>query len=253
MSSTAFKFALLSAIAVASVAAPLVLQYHGRVALRERDEALRRQADRLAQLTAENQRLAHDANEPEPSQPLSREQLEELLRLRSEMGRLREQTDQLQKLRAENRGLEGRLTTPRNQETQQSPEDVDEQLRAETLDVLKNISRGLGPALQRFASEHTNRLPSELIELRNYFPPAEKPIAGWYSIQFVPERPSIGASDNALTLREIGEHRTSNGKWARFYAFGDGRIVEAAPEDEDFDAWEKQHMIAPPAPAEPAE
>jgi hypothetical protein len=56
-----------------------------------------------------------------------------------------------------------------------------------------------------------------------------------------PLRPSA----HALILRDTELHRKPDGKWARFYAYGDGRIVEATSEDGNFDAWEKQPANPP--------
>ena len=110
---------------------------------------------------------------------------------------------------------------------------------------MSNICRELQPALQRFANDHTNQAPSSLLQLRDYFPASERPMVGLFSFGFVDHRPSIVVSGDALILRDREMHQKPDGKWARFYAYGDGRIVEATSEDGNFDAWEKQPANPP--------
>ena len=59
--------------------------------------------------------------------------------------------------------------------------------------------------------------------------------------QLVSDRTEIVVPANALLLRDPEARRKPDGNWARLYAYGDGRIVEATSDDGNFDAWEKQH------------
>ena len=59
MAMTKLKAGIIGAIVVASVATPLVIQHQAAVRLREENQSLRQQVNRLAQLTAENERLSH--------------------------------------------------------------------------------------------------------------------------------------------------------------------------------------------------
>jgi len=54
---TKLKFAIISAVIVAGITLPLVIQHQARTRLRERAEAMRQQNERLARLTAENEQL----------------------------------------------------------------------------------------------------------------------------------------------------------------------------------------------------
>jgi hypothetical protein len=157
------------------------------------------------------------------------------------MGMLRQQTNAIQQLRAENRRLAARLTTAQYREARMSPAQFEEELLTEKLEALTNICRELQPALQRFADDHTNQAPYSLYQLRDYFPASEGPMAGLFSFGFVRGRPPIVVSGDALILRDTEMHQKPDGKWARFYAYGDGRIVEATSDVGNFDAWEKQH------------
>jgi RNA polymerase sigma factor (sigma-70 family) len=59
MAMTKLKAGIIGAVIVASVLTPLVIQHQAQVKLREENQSLRQQVDRLAQLTAGNERLSH--------------------------------------------------------------------------------------------------------------------------------------------------------------------------------------------------
>jgi RNA polymerase sigma factor (sigma-70 family) len=88
MSMTNLKAGIISAVVLASVVTPLVLQHQAQARLRDQNEALRQRADRLTNLQTENQRLSNLLAQASP-RSLSNEQFSELLRLRGEVGRLR--------------------------------------------------------------------------------------------------------------------------------------------------------------------
>ncbi len=229
MNTTTFRLGIVCAVVVASIATPMVIKHNAAVSLRENNAALRQQTGRLAQLAGENQRLSNLVAQAKPS--LSDEQFRELLRLRGEMGMLRQQTNAIQKLRAENRRLAARLTTAQKREVPMSPAQFEEELLTEKREAMSNIC--------------TNQTPYSLYQLRDYFPASEGPMAGLFSFGFVRGRPPIVVAGDALILRDTELHQKPDGKWARFYAYGDGRIVEATSEDGNFDAWEKEHAIVP--------
>ena len=243
MKTTTFKLGVVCAVVLASMVTPMVIKHNAGVRLHEMNAVLRQQAERLAQLAGQNQRLSNLVAQAKP--PLSDEQFGELLRLRGEMGILRQQTNAIQKLRAENRRLAARLTTAQKREGRMSAAQFEEELLAEKLEAMSNICRELQPALRSFANDHTNQAPRNLQQLRDYFPASEGPMVGLFSFGFVRGRPPIVVSGDALILRDTELHRKPDGKWARFYAYGDGRIVEATSDDGNFDTWEKQHGIGP--------
>jgi len=89
MASTKLKTSAVAAVLVASLVTPLLLQHQAQAALREQDEAWRQQSNQLAQLSADNQRLAGLLAQPKPSTPVPDNQFRELMRLRGEVGRLK--------------------------------------------------------------------------------------------------------------------------------------------------------------------
>lgn len=89
MATTKLKAGIASAIVAASVVTPLMVQHQAQARLRDQDGALRRRADQLVKLQAENEQFSKLLASAENSRSLSNEQLTELMRLRGEVGRLR--------------------------------------------------------------------------------------------------------------------------------------------------------------------
>ena len=86
---TKIKLTILSAIVVASVAAPLVIQHRSQVQLRQENKVLRQQVVQLGQLATENERLSNLVAQGNISQVLPKNDQKDLLRLRGEVTRLR--------------------------------------------------------------------------------------------------------------------------------------------------------------------
>ena len=122
MSVTAFRAAIVGAVVIASVAAPLAVQHSAQVKCRERDELLRQQTERLAELSAENHRLSNLVAQAESS-ALSTDQFRELLRLRGELGQLRQTVSEIAKLRVTNQQLLAGRTNPEQPSRAPTPPD----------------------------------------------------------------------------------------------------------------------------------
>ncbi len=96
---SAFKLALVAAVIAGSAAAPLVIKHRAKARLSEQNDSLLQQTARLAELSAENQRLSNLVAQLD-SPAFSDEQLTELLRLRAQLGPLRKAAGQVEQLRA---------------------------------------------------------------------------------------------------------------------------------------------------------
>ena len=115
MTMTKLKTGLASAVVIAAVSTPLVMQYQSAARLREENNALRSQLQTVAApLTAAATPVIAD-------QPDDSEQYRELLRLRGEVGQLRRQTNELDNLRSENRKLRASAATPRSNPISDTP------------------------------------------------------------------------------------------------------------------------------------
>ena len=99
MTMTKLKLGIISAVVVAGVATPLVIQRQAQVKLRTANQSLRQQVGQLAQLKAQNERLSSLLAQANSAQSLPKDQLSELMRLRGEVGILRRQTNELRMLR----------------------------------------------------------------------------------------------------------------------------------------------------------
>ncbi len=96
---SAFKLALVAAVIAGSAAAPLVIKHRANARLGGQNDSLLQQTGRLAELSAENQRLSNlVAQLDRPA--VSDEQLAELLRLRGQIGPLRKAVGEVEQLRA---------------------------------------------------------------------------------------------------------------------------------------------------------
>jgi len=89
MAVTKLETGIVTAILIASVMTPLLLQHRAQASLREQDEAARQQSSQIASLGEDNKHLAAQWDQPTASRSAADAQLRELLRLRSEVGRLK--------------------------------------------------------------------------------------------------------------------------------------------------------------------
>jgi RNA polymerase sigma factor (sigma-70 family) len=97
---TATQKLLIATIIVTSVITPVLVQHRAQTKLAEQDSALRRQADRLAELQKENKHLAKLIADSNSSTTLPSGQFNELLRLRGQVGRLNRDVQELTQLQA---------------------------------------------------------------------------------------------------------------------------------------------------------
>jgi RNA polymerase sigma factor (sigma-70 family) len=157
---TKLKVGILSALVIAGVATPLVIQHQSQVRLRETDSALLRQADRITQLEAENERLSNlVAQAGSTSAPRSGPS-RELLKLRSEVGMLREQTNELGRFRQESRKLQAQAGA--QSDTNQVTEEERFTLKqTHATDAVSTLLQ----AITSYAKKHNSQRPSGFAQL----------------------------------------------------------------------------------------
>lgn len=102
---TQFKFGVASVLVIAGIAASLVVQHRASARMREGDKSLQEESAVLAELSAENGRLSNLVEQTKNAQPLSKDQLKELLRLRGQVGQLRKTGTEKGELAATNTQL----------------------------------------------------------------------------------------------------------------------------------------------------
>lgn len=107
---TNLKLALISAVAFAGVATPLILQHQSAARLRAENSSLRQRVNELGRLAADNRRLTARLAEAESRDQTPARPSRELLRLRGEIGVLRQQNQELARLLARNQGTDSNQT-----------------------------------------------------------------------------------------------------------------------------------------------
>jgi len=102
---TRLQFGILSAVILAGGTACWMVEHSVRSGLRQKNEALRQQADRLAQLATENERLSNMLKRQKSPASLSAAEFHELLRLRNQVGQLDRTRREADELRVANQQL----------------------------------------------------------------------------------------------------------------------------------------------------
>ncbi len=148
-----FKIGL-TAVAVAAVLVMIGAYFH--VSMREKDETLLGQTDRIAQLEAENERLSNLLVNAKSSVPPAGESSRELLRLRGEVGVLRQQTNELGGLRSENIRLSQAVAE--SETNQISAEDLLIVRQNHAVDAMTTLLQ----AVKTYATNHNGEFPASL-------------------------------------------------------------------------------------------
>jgi RNA polymerase sigma factor (sigma-70 family) len=231
------KIGIVSAVVVASVATPLVLQHQARAKLREQDNSLQQQQSQLAALQAENERLSNLA----AAGSRSSNQPEELQRLRTEAAALQQQTSAVVKLREENRRLKASAAQP------QTPL----QQREEAMAMMHSSKRWT-LALLMYAQDHQDLAPTDFAQAKTTLDEKTKTeleaTADQFEIVYQGKWREIKNPAKTVVLREKQARQMPDGKWAKVYGFADGHSELHSEPDGNFEAWEKERIIAPAAP-----
>ena len=245
MTMTKLKIATAAAVLTVGVATPMVLQYQTNARLQEENRALRDGAS-LLQERAQAQSNVQNQGES----PLTRQQLEELLRLRGEIGLLKRQLADLPKLRQENDRLRQRAVQATGPED--PPEDpAREQDKAMGIAKMTHLKQW-ALACHLYAEEHNGQLPSNFADAAAFVPtdPASGiplPINQYETDYEVMYRGKLSDLTNpppamAILVREKQPWRTANGTWARAYGFADGHSEIHSDPTGDFQAWETSRL-----------
>jgi hypothetical protein len=117
MNRIGLRFSFVGAIVIVGVAAPLLIQRHVRIQWRARTALFQQQAERFAELSAENKRLSALVAQTR-SASLSSDQLRELMNLRGQIGQLRQDASELASYQATH---QHRLSPSESSEPQSVP------------------------------------------------------------------------------------------------------------------------------------
>ncbi|HEY5913799.1 MAG TPA: hypothetical protein VJA21_24685 [Verrucomicrobiae bacterium] len=265
---------ILSLVLLIGVLASLMVQQQAQAKRRTYSTLIQQQANRVAELTAEQQHLSGSV--AQASNLDARMNSAELSRLRTQAMAFRKQIEELEKVRA------GKLSMSLHQACSVP----DHSLRGGSIGVVSDSGAGdynddlyktawsstnnpalrdafnLKYAIWQYTVAHQGQFPTALDEVAPYTYKGQNILAGTLK-----ERdPMAGADEFDLVyqgsrqdlvnvpeeavamLRERQPWPTPAGKWARTYAMANGHII-IVESDDDFRSWESQHIVPPP-PAE---
>lgn len=157
MNMTKLKLGI-GALVVASASTALIVQHQAREKLLLANEALTQQ---FAQLKADNESLSNLAAQAKPPTSPPSDQLDELLRLRGEVGMLRQQTNELVRLRQENRKLLAQAAAQSESTNQVSAEDEFTLRQTHAVDAMTTLLN----SIKSYATNHNGQYPGSLEQL----------------------------------------------------------------------------------------
>jgi RNA polymerase sigma factor (sigma-70 family) len=243
MAWTKAKTAVVTAVVAASVVVPLLVQHQAQARLRDGDATLRQQAALLAPQKTENDRLSNLV----VNSSLSKEQMNDLQRLRGEVGPLRRQADEVAQLRRENRQLKAKT----GQDRPKTPLQLKEEAVAK-MSYGKNWIIGF----YQYAEKHNGQFPTNFEEAAAFVPDNAKNQSNvtpdQFEIVFQGSPSSLQKPQDIIVLREkeaqnAGETSHPPGQWMKTYTFADGHSTIHLEPSNNFDDYEKAHMISSPA------
>jgi hypothetical protein len=229
-----------TALAVAGATTALVVQHQAQTRLHEENTSLHRQ---LTQLQADNESLSNRLTATGDGKPLSDEQMNELLKLRGEVGMLRKQVNEFQKSEQNRARMEREAAT--KSEVEFAPAKL--QFEANETKSVNDIKR-IGIAFHLFAGDHQNQFPTNINEVDlSYFGSTNLIEFAQDQVELVNVNISnLKTYPQAILMRERTARQDPDGKWRRIYCLADGSVQTATSDNGNFDVWEKQNTFSPP-------
>jgi hypothetical protein len=226
-------------LAVAGVILMFAHLYHAREKLTEENDLLRQQ---LSQLQTENGSLSNRLAAGDSSKGLAFVQLNELLKLRGEVGQLQQQAGEVGKLREEIQRLQA---APRDPPVSQASAEALEQQQQAAIESLNRAKQGVLGFIM-YANGNQQQFPPSFAEAAPYFKEGLEPIELNFEIVYVGSITNITNAAETVVLREKHATQTLDGKWRKTYGFADGHAEIRTEPNGNFDEWESQHIIPPP-------
>ena len=235
MTATQLKLGF-SALVAAGVATTFVIQHQTQARLREENQSLQQQITRLQSSNDDLTSRLADLND---SKKISDQQLEDLLRLRNEVGRLRQRTNEMVKIQA---SLENSLAQT---EVPQS-NSAAEQQRKIAIAKINNIHH-LTAEMILYASDNQGQIPTNFDQdgaYANRFPAST---TNGLEIVYQGSLGQITNLSDVIVVQESDAWPTFDGRWAKAYGFADGHAELHEQAGDDFSVFEQQHSASPPA------
>jgi len=240
MSMTKLKLAF-NALVVAGAATAIVIQHQTQEKLSADNAVL---AQQNAQLQTDNENLSNRLAAAGDAKKLSDAQYNELMKLRGEVGVLQRQAVELGTLQGNNEQLRKELMATQKQQAQLPTQGQYEWHQTNTANAAKLILLGM----LMFSGDNHDQFPTNFSQISNLTAGMTNQTSGIGTEAF--EFLNVGLAANnqnasKIILREQNPFRTTDGKWARIYGFGDGHVEEQISDNGSFDAYEQQYTILP--------
>jgi RNA polymerase sigma factor (sigma-70 family) len=237
MTATQLKLGV-TALAAAGVITAWAVQHQTQTRLRAENESLQQQ---IIQLETNNGSLSNRLATVGDSKSLTDEQMNELLKLRSEVGMLRQRTNELGKLRAS--------PAPATS-IQQQPEveEVDSHAEQEKTALFKmnNVKQSVMGMIM-YANANQDQFPTNFDQAAPYLGGNLNSVRSNLSqleIVYQGSWKNITNPRSTIVVRE-NQPWLYNREWVKVYGFADGHSELHVEPDGDFGAWEQQHLAFP--------
>lgn len=227
------KLKVATGVVVAGLLTAAVWQYQSNAKLRNENRALGEQVGQLEQLREEN---AHLAAKPKVEPVLNQDQKNELMRLRSEVGRLRKEVAAAAKVQSK------KTQTARQESPQISPEEEAQQAK------MMKLSHGKNWMLSfiMFANDHKGQLPTNFDQAMNYVANENASdmaaSTNQFEIVYRGSYKAVAKPSETIVLREQQSWQGPDGAWFKAYAFADGHAEMHREADGNFDAYENERI-----------
>jgi hypothetical protein len=237
---TAAKLKLaFGAIIVSGAATMFVVQEQNQAKLRGENVAWQLQ---INQLQTDNQNLSNRLASAGDAQKLTKEQFNELLKLRGEVGVLRRQLEDAGNLRAENQQLRAAAAKLRGSIEGTGMSSVQAKFDSNQV-YMVNAMKQLGLAVRLYANDHGDLYATNFDQIANELGEYER--GGLYknpiltNVDFVNVGVVNGQHPQMILFRERQARQAPDGTWHRIYGLSDGSVQTATSPAGNFDAWEK--------------
>lgn len=239
-----FGFLIGAALLVAG-GAILVRQHQALSALREQNQALRLRVTQLTeQAQARQSQPEMGGQTPQLTAPRE-DPLHELERLRGEAG-ANPPAEELAKLRAQNRRLRAATDEP--------ADPVEAEFKKETIERVNNL-KVCGLDFHMYASRNKGQFPEsweqafrEGQKRSSTKDPAAleaymNNLTNHFEIVYQGQMSAIPKPGETIVFREKQARLSPKGEWVKVYGYADGSVQIHAQADENFAAWEQQHLF----------
>jgi hypothetical protein len=243
---TKLKISLVVALVIAGVALSLALKHSAENKILEKDKALLLQGKQLAELTGERQRLSNQVATTKSSN--GGVSMAEVAKLRGEAEKLRQQTHELRQQQEQKNPKTSSSSSPK---AASHPPEYYEQLHrmagGKPIDA-----RNLATVFASYASDH-DQFPTNFNQVISYLRKEKMSLSGTNQFDIVYQG-SLDRLKNipmgSVAVIRSQTFLTPDGKAARVYGIADGssQIVSS---DDNFKAWEAEHILPPPTPGQP--